>query len=303
MVNLKPLTPHILPSYRLSTKSTWNSISQREICRAPLYDTSRSANSIVSIRGARFPACKFGGSWGNLPARCEVYREYSALARVIRLMAAAMRPIAVSTAAACCGEADEGGRGWADEQRDVLDDRGQVYDGWFQPAGAQQHREGTTQSGHQARQRRRSGPCCWLWLERTHTHTHTHTHTFNGPLSGTTGTSKVQEAQLSPRDRATRRVSWNRAKCRGRGEKRRDGKDVKDGNWKGGEEGGKERKGKKWWGNGREGSTWIFVQRPPSSWLRHWQAQSKSYMYSGVLGPFRLHRRDRQMHTKYVRRV
>jgi len=25
--------------------------------------------------------------------------------------------------------------------------------------------------------------------------------------------------------------------------------------------------------------------------------------YSGVLGPFRLHRRDRQMHTKYVRRV
>ena len=42
------------------------------------------------------------------------------------------------------------------------------------------------------------------------------TFSFNGPLSmtpGWAGTRKVQEAQLSPRDRAMRRVNWNLANC------------------------------------------------------------------------------------------
>ena len=44
-------------------------------------------------------------------------------------------------------------------------------------------------------------------------HTHVHfTALFQG-LPGWAGTRKVQEAQLSPMDRAMRRVSWNLANC------------------------------------------------------------------------------------------
>ena len=50
------------------------------------------------------------------------------------------------------------------------------------------------------------------YYTHAHTHAHTHTHTFNGSLSGTTRVSRYQKgtrsiAQLSPRDRAMRRVN------------------------------------------------------------------------------------------------
>ena len=50
--------------------------------------------------------------------------------------------------------------------------------------------------------------CC---VSNTHTHTRL-TALFPG-LPGWAGTRKVQEAQLSPRDRAMRRVNWNLANC------------------------------------------------------------------------------------------
>ena len=52
----------------------------------------------------------------------------------------------------------------------------------------------------------------YVLLLNTHTHTHTHTHLMAlcpglSSSSSSAGTRKVQEAQLSPRDRAMRRVN------------------------------------------------------------------------------------------------
>ena len=53
---------------------------------------------------------------------------------------------------------------------------------------------------------------CSIYIHK-HTNTHTRLTALFPGLPGCAGTRKVQEAQLSPRDRAMRRVNWNLANC------------------------------------------------------------------------------------------